>query len=171
MSSNNKGKKRRRNNKGNKANNDNNKQNQKAKSKNPRKDKQKVSSGAGRKRKGKRGSTKGKPAIDLAQARLELIIKSKYQNPFKPTPSKLEEKICQLLVDLEASSKDLKPHLRDLGIVSARKIQVNQTKKAIVIFVPKLQHQRWQKLQDRLVRELEKNLVMKMYYLLHREKS
>merc|ERR1712154_237581 len=81
---------------------------------------------------------------------------SKYQNPFKPTPSKLEEKICQLLVDLEASSKDLKPHLRDLGIVSARKIQVNQNKKAIVIFVPKLQHQRWQKLQDRLVRELEK---------------
>merc|ERR1719297_484659 len=149
MSSNNKGKKRRRNNKGNKANNDNNKQNQKAKSKNPRKDKQKVSSGAGRKRKGKRGSTKGKPAIDLAQARLELIIKSKYQNPFKPTPSKLEEKICQLLVDLEASS-------RDLGIVSARKINVTSTKKAIVIFVPNLQHQRWQKLQDRLVRELEK---------------
>ncbi len=52
-----------------------------------------------------------------------------------------------------ASSRDLKPHL---GIVSARKINVTQTKKAIVIFVPKLQHQRWQKLQDKLVRELEK---------------
>merc|ERR1712233_177749 len=70
------------------------------------------------------------------------------QNPAKPTPTSLESKICQLLVDLEASSRDLKPHLRDLGIVSARKINVTQTKKAIVIFVPKLQH--------RLVRELEK---------------
>merc|ERR1712129_244906 len=134
-------------------------QNQKKKP-NKKNNKQKVSSKAGRKRKGKRGTgnttTRGKPAIDLAQARLELIIKSKYQNPFKPTPSKLEEKICQLLVDLEASSRDLKPHLRDLGIVSARKIAVTSTKKAIVIFVPKLQHQKWQKLQDRLVRELEK---------------
>eukprot|EP01084_Bolivina_argentea_P177991 307736_1 len=125
------------------------------KGKNPRKKKEKVSSGDGRKRKTTRGGpTKGK--IDLAQARLDLIIRSKYQNPAKPTPTPLESKICQLLVDLEASSRDLKPHLRDLGIVSARKINVTQTKKAIVIFVPKLQHQRWQKLQDRLVRELEK---------------
>eukprot|EP01083_Nonionella_stella_P275933 937247_1 len=123
--------------------------------KNPRKRREKVSSGAGRKRKQTRGGTTS-GRIDLAQARLDLIIRSKYQNPSKSTPTALESKICQLLVDLEASSKDLKPHLRDLGIVSARKINVTQTKKAIVIFVPKLQHQRWQKLQDRLVRELEK---------------
>jgi len=115
--------------------------------------KQKVSSGEGRKRSKKQ--TKGKK-VDLTQARLNLIIRSKYQNPAKKTPSALESKICQLLVDLEASSRDLKPHLRDLGIVSARKIQVTPTKKAIVVFVPKLQHQKWQKLQDRLVRELEK---------------
>merc|ERR1712130_1085440 len=124
------------------------------KQKSPRKQKEKESNNDGRKRRTKGGQTKG--GIDLAQARLDLIIKSKYQNPYKPSPSKLEEKICQLLVDLEASSRDLKPYLRDLGIVSARKINVTQTKKAIVIFVPKLQHQRWQKLQDRLVRELEK---------------
>jgi len=116
--------------------------------------KQKVSSTAGRKRKSKQ-TPKGK-RIDLTQARLNLIIRSKYQNPAKKTPSALESKICQLLVDLEASSRDLKPHLRDLGIVSARKISVTPTKKAIVVFVPKLQHQKWQKLQDRLVRELEK---------------
>ena len=126
------------------------------KQQNPRKQKEKVSSGDGRKRKGKGGKQTAGRSIDIAQARLELIIRSKYQNPGKPTPTPLESKICQLLVDLEASSRDLKPHLRDLGIVSARKINVTQTKKAIVIFVPKLQHQRWQKLQDRLVRELEK---------------
>jgi len=122
--------------------------------KNPRKQKEKVSRDDGRKRKQQSKQTKGR--VDLAQARLDLIIRSKYQNPGKSTPTPLESKICQLLVDLEASSRDLKPHLRDLGIVSARKINVTQTKKAIVIFVPKLQHQRWQKLQDRLVRELEK---------------
>ena len=124
-----------------------------------RKQKEKVSSSDGRRRRGKGstkgGQTKGKQ-IDIAQARLELIIRSKYQNPGKGQPTPLESKICQLLVDLEASSRDLKPHLRDLGIVSARKINITQTKKAIVIFVPKLQHQKWQKLQDRLVRELEK---------------
>eukprot|EP01083_Nonionella_stella_P303324 1049653_1 len=99
------------------------------KGKNPRKKKEKVSSGDGRKRKTTRGGpTKGK--IDLAQARLDLIIRSKYQNPAKPTPTPLESKICQLLVDLEASSRDLKPHLRDLGIVSARKINVTQTQKS-----------------------------------------
>jgi len=131
------------------------KQQQKPKKQQARKQKEKVSSGTGRSRKGKGKQTAGRQ-IDIAQARLELIIRSKYQNPGKPTPTALESKICQLLVDLEASSRDLKPHLRDLGIVSARKINVTQTKKAIVIFVPKLQHQRWQKLQDRLVRELEK---------------
>ena len=120
--------------------------------------KEKVSSSDGRKRRTKGGSkeTKGKSTIDIAQARLELIIRSKYQNPSKGQPTPLESKICQLLVDLEASSRDLKPHLRDLGIVSARKFNISATKKAIVIFVPKLQHQKWQKLQDRLVRELEK---------------
>merc|ERR1719474_564951 len=93
---------------------------------NPRKDKAKVSSGDGRKRRSK--GTKGQK-VDLTQARLNLIIRSKFQNPAKKEPTKLESKICQLLVDLEASSKDLKPHLRDLGIVSAREIQVNPTKK------------------------------------------
>jgi len=109
--------------------------------------------GDGRKRRSK--GTKGQK-VDLTQARLNLIIRSKFQNPAKKEPTKLESKICQLLVDLEASSKDLKPHLRDLGIVSAREIQVNPTKKATVVFVPYRQHKKWQKLQDRLVRELEK---------------
>merc|ERR1711879_486765 len=56
----------------------------------------------------------------------------------------------------EASSKDLKPYLRDLGIVSARKFIISPNKKACVVFIPFRQHKKWQKLQDRLVRELEK---------------
>eukprot|EP01084_Bolivina_argentea_P090542 163136_1 len=128
-------------------------QNKSKQQKKNQKQKEKVSSGDGRKRQQKSKQTKG---IDLAKARLDLIIRSKYQNPGKPTPTPLESQICQHLVDLEASSRDLKPHLRDLGIVSARRIQITDKKRAIVIFVPKLQHDRWQKLQDRLVRELEK---------------
>jgi len=127
---------------------------QKGKGKQPqRKQKEKVSSGDGRKR---RSKGRGGQKVDLTQARLNLIIRSKFQNPAKKEPTGLESKICQLLVDLEASSKDLKPHLRDLGIASAREIVVSPTKKATVIFVPFHQHQKWQKLQDRLVRELEK---------------
>jgi small subunit ribosomal protein S7e len=114
--------------------------------------KEKVSSGQGRRNKGSKGSTK----VDLTQARLNLIIRSKFQNPGKKEPTALESKICQLLVDLEASNKDLTQHLRDLGIVSARKIQINPNKRAVVVFVPFRQHKKWQKLQDRLVRELEK---------------
>mmetsp|Transcript_22742 Transcript_22742/g.36516 ORF Transcript_22742/g.36516 Transcript_22742/m.36516 type:complete len:287 (-) Transcript_22742:53-913(-) len=122
-----------------------------------RKQKEKVSTGEGRKRKTtKGGQTKGQQAIDIAQQRLELIIRSKYQNPAKTEPTKLESQICQFLVDLEASNKDLKHHLRHLGIVMVREIAITPTKKAIVIFVPYKQHARWQKLQDRLVRELEK---------------
>jgi len=91
-----------------------------------------------------------------SKARLELIIRSKYQNPEKEAASALESQLCQYLVDLEASNKDLKPNLRDLGIVAAREIEITPTKKAIVIFVPFIQHTRWQKIQDRVVRELEK---------------
>mmetsp|Transcript_24999 Transcript_24999/g.39708 ORF Transcript_24999/g.39708 Transcript_24999/m.39708 type:complete len:275 (+) Transcript_24999:93-917(+) len=130
---------------------------QKAAPKQQRKQKEKVSSGDGRRRRTKGGAgdaTKGR--VDITQARLELIIRSKYQNPAQTTPSNLESRICEYLVDLEASSADLKPHLRNLGIVSAREINVSPTKKAICIFVPHHQHSQWQKLQDRLVRELEK---------------
>merc|ERR1711879_815641 len=106
--------------------------------KQPRKQKEKVSAGEGRKRRGK--STKGGQKVDLTQARLNLIIRSKFQNPSKKEPTPLESKICQLLVDLEASSKDLKPYLRDLGIVSARKFIISPNKKACVVFIPFRQH-------------------------------
>jgi len=107
-----------------------------------------------------RGVTAGGPSsssdANRSKARLELIIRSKFQNPDKDAPSALESTLCQYLVDLEASNKDLKPALRDLGIVASREIQITPAKKAIVIFVPYIQHTRWQKIQDRVVRELEK---------------
>jgi len=88
---------------------------------------------------------------------LQVIIRSKYQNPASTAkPSDLESKICEYLVDLEASDKDLRSSLRDLGIFAAREIPVTATKKAIAIFVPFRQLSRWQKIQIRVGVELEK---------------
>jgi len=53
-------------------------------------------------------------------------------------------------VDLEASNKDLKMSLRDLGIVACREQDITPTKKVIIIFVPFRQLSRWQKIQSRV---------------------
>lgn len=135
------------------------KSNQQQQFKKVQKKKEKVSNTPGRKRKSTKKSAASVNAARINKRRQNLIIRSKFQNPRKGTvPTSLETKICEYLVDLEASSKDLKEHLRDLGIVSAREIITNRNtgKRAIVIFVPLFQHKRWQKLQERVQTELEK---------------
>jgi len=71
-------------------------------------------------------------------------------------PTELEEKIATALIELEATSKDLSADLRDLFITAAKEITTNQPKKALAIFVPFKLHKKFQKIQARLVRELEK---------------
>merc|ERR1711926_35819 len=53
-------------------------------------------------------------------------------------------------------NSDLKSHLRELHITAAKEVEVGQGKKAIVIFMPVPQVKAFQKIQTRLVRELEK---------------
>lgn len=60
----------------------------------------------------------------------------------------------QALTDLEQST-DLKPQLRELQISGATQISVG-SKKAIIIWVPYPQLKAFQKIQARIVRELEK---------------
>merc|ERR1739838_302208 len=57
--------------------------------------------------------------------------------------------------DLEVNS-DLKASLRELHITAAKEVECSGGKKAIVIFVPVPQLKQFQKIQTRLVRELEK---------------
>uniref|UniRef100_A0A5F9DDF5 Small ribosomal subunit protein eS7 n=7 Tax=Euteleostomi TaxID=117571 RepID=A0A5F9DDF5_RABIT len=61
----------------------------------------------------------------------------------------------QALLELEMNS-DLKAQLRELNITAAKEIEVGGGRKAIIIFVPVPQLKSFQKIQVRLVRELEK---------------
>ena len=62
----------------------------------------------------------------------------------------------QALFDLEATNQDFKTDLRDLYITSAQLIDVTASKNAIIIHVPYRLLKGFQKIQQRLVRELEK---------------
>jgi small subunit ribosomal protein S7e len=80
----------------------------------------------------------------------------KIYKPRNEAPSEVEESVAKALVELEIASKDLSGELRDLFISSAKEVEIAAGKKAVVIFVPYRLHKRFQKIQSRLTRELEK---------------
>ncbi|RKF72770.1 40S ribosomal protein S7 [Golovinomyces cichoracearum] len=77
-------------------------------------------------------------------------------SPSRQRPSELENSIAGALYELETNTPDLKVALRPLQFVSAREIEINHGKKAIVIFVPVPSLQGFHRVQQRLTRELEK---------------
>lgn len=70
-------------------------------------------------------------------------------------PDAFETQVSQALQELELGNSDLKAQLRELHITKAREIDLNN-KKAIIISVPMPKLKQFQKVQIRLVRELEK---------------
>ncbi|XP_022786818.1 40S ribosomal protein S7-like [Stylophora pistillata] len=84
-----------------------------------------------------------------------MITAQKIIKPGNAEPNELEKSVAEALLELELNSTDLKSQLRELYISGAKEVDAGG-KKAIVIFVPVPQIRSFQKIQTRLVRELEK---------------
>lgn len=83
--------------------------------------------------------------------------------------TELETQIAQTLGDLEATS-ELKASLRLMYITGAREVDIVGGKKAVILFVPVPQLTRFQKIQSRLVRELEKKFSGKNFVIIAQRK-
>jgi len=98
-----------------------------------------------------------------------LSATTKLVKPGDQKPTELEVQVAQNLLDLEASS-DLKAQLRELYITGAREIDVAGGKKSVILFVPVPQLRSFQKIQSRLVKELEKKFNGKHFVVIAQRK-
>ncbi|PZC76530.1 small ribosomal subunit protein eS7 isoform X1 [Helicoverpa armigera] len=94
------------------------------------------------------------PRVYLFLSRIVLKMSTKIIKASAAEPDVFETSISQALVELETNS-DLKAQLRELYITKAKEIELHN-KKSIIIYVPMPKLKAFQKIQIRLVRELEK---------------
>lgn len=74
---------------------------------------------------------------------------------FQAEPDEFEASVAQELLNLE-SSAEMKASLRDLYITAAKEVDCGAGRKAILLYVPYKLRKSFQKVHQRLVRELEK---------------
>jgi len=98
-----------------------------------------------------------------------LSATTKLVKPGDQKPSELELQVAQNLLDLEATS-ELKAQLRELYITGARELDVAGGKKSVILFVPVPQLRSFQKIQSRLVKELEKKFNGKHFVVIAQRK-
>ncbi|EKX38371.1 small subunit ribosomal protein S7e_1, cytoplasmic [Guillardia theta CCMP2712] len=70
-------------------------------------------------------------------------------------PDSFEEQVAQAIFDLQVQT-DMKSDLQDLFITSAKEVEVSNGRKAIIIHVPFRLLKSFHRIQQRLIRELEK---------------
>ncbi|EFJ14715.1 hypothetical protein SELMODRAFT_148446 [Selaginella moellendorffii] len=85
-----------------------------------------------------------------------MSARKKIQKEEGQEPDAFELTVAQALSELEGANQELRGDLRDLSINSAKEIDVSSNRKAVVIHVPYRLRKAYQKIQPRLVRELEK---------------
>merc|ERR1712071_665814 len=71
-------------------------------------------------------------------------------------PDEFEASVAQELLNLEMTSTELKGSLRDLYITAAKEVDCGGGRRAIILYVPYKLLKAFHKIQQRLVRELEK---------------
>lgn len=81
---------------------------------------------------------------------------AKIVKPEGQTADEFELQVAQELYNLELSAAEIKNDLKDLYITAAKQVDITSGRQAIAIFVPFRLHKAFNKIQVRLVRELEK---------------
>uniref|UniRef100_A0A7S0YU64 40S ribosomal protein S7 n=1 Tax=Polytomella parva TaxID=51329 RepID=A0A7S0YU64_9CHLO len=87
-----------------------------------------------------------------------MSVRSKIVKEGGAEPTDFEKVVSQALFDLEATNNELKAGLRELFITSAKEVKVSDSRKAVVIQVPFRLLAAFHKIQQKLVRELEKKI-------------
>ena len=77
-------------------------------------------------------------------------------NTIQAEPDEFEASVAQELLNLEMTSTDLKSSLKDLYITAAKEVDCSGGRKAIILYVPFKLLKSFNKIHQRLVRELEK---------------
>lgn len=75
---------------------------------------------------------------------------------YQAEPDEFEASVAQELLNLEMTSTELKASLRDLFITAAKEVDCGGNKRAILLYVPYKLRKSFNKVHQRLVRELEK---------------
>lgn len=85
--------------------------------------------------------------------------------------TELEKEVSKCLIDIEASSTDLKQDVKPLRIVSAKEVDVDETtrRKSVIVMVPyRLYQDHVRRIQGRLIVELEKKLKRAVVFVAQR---